>query len=263
MSSKEQKPHPILDLGSKIQVRSLEDLRRWHAVVERLRAGGVSAAKQRGLVWWVTTILAPIGVLGGPITIASITSAMVAWHGPVGYLVHFWSENIGAPFATMFALIAQWVRLPAPPSWLTDYLTLGVILAGGNMRAAAIGRPYLRDWYWTHFVDALDRHTSDEAEQEQLKRAIVSEFDEHYGFIFNNRPLQLVVLALAFPFFVLIWPLTAVIQLISALRESLIALGVATRNADGPVRSSLDQIALVLAPFALFVVLYGLNLAFG
>jgi hypothetical protein len=39
---------------------------------------------KRDFSWWVTAILAPLGILGGPIAIAEMFKGLIKWKGPIG-----------------------------------------------------------------------------------------------------------------------------------------------------------------------------------
>ncbi len=94
----------------------------------------------RGVIWWLSVILAPIGLFGGPIEIANMVSGMVEWHGPIGYLVHFWSENISVHFANVFGLITSFFHIPPLSDFVVSYLTLGVLLIASMLRAMSLMR---------------------------------------------------------------------------------------------------------------------------
>lgn len=92
----------------------------------------------RSLSWWVrqifVSILAPLGIVGGPIALASMFRSIIEWKGPIGYTVHFWSEYVSPPFTYIFTWIADLLLLPAPPLWLTDYLIMGLLVASSYLR---------------------------------------------------------------------------------------------------------------------------------
>lgn len=94
--------------------------------------------ENRGLLWWLSTILAPIGLFGGPIEIANMVSGVVQWRGPIGYLVNFWSQNISVHFANVFGLLTNVVDVPQLSDFVVSYLTLGILLCTSFLRAAAM-----------------------------------------------------------------------------------------------------------------------------
>ena len=63
-------------------------------------------SRQRGFIWWITALLAPLGVLGGVVGLMSL-SAGVIWKGPFAYLVIFWSEQVRVPFADVLNFLAS------------------------------------------------------------------------------------------------------------------------------------------------------------
>lgn len=92
----------------------------------------------RGLVWWLSVILAPIGLFGGPIELANMVSGVVTWHGPIGYIVNFWSDNISVHFAALFGVITGFFHLPPLSDIVVSYLTLGVLFCTSMLRAATL-----------------------------------------------------------------------------------------------------------------------------
>ncbi len=92
----------------------------------------------RGFLWWLSVILAPIGLFGGPIEIANMVSGVVAWHGPIGYIVNFWSENISVHFANVFGLITNFFHVPPLSEFVVSYLTLGILLCTSMLRASTL-----------------------------------------------------------------------------------------------------------------------------
>jgi hypothetical protein len=109
----------------------------------------VDATANRGILWWLGVILAPIGILGGPIELANMTSGLIQWNGPVGYLVHFWSENISVHFANVFGLITNVFHIPPLSDLVVSYLTLGILLLTSMLRAISLMRiklPSLMLW---------------------------------------------------------------------------------------------------------------------
>lgn len=94
--------------------------------------------QRRGVWWWITAILAPIGVLAGPIAIAKMLSGLIEWGGPFGFAVAYWEEFVAVHFRTVFGWLAGLVSLPPPPEWLSDYLTIGILLTSSLFRAIAL-----------------------------------------------------------------------------------------------------------------------------
>jgi hypothetical protein len=98
----------------------------------------IDATAHRGILWWLSVILAPIGLFGGPIEIASMVSGLVTWHGPVGYIVNFWSENISIHFANLFGVITNFLHFPPLSDVVVSYLTLGILLCTSTLRAMTL-----------------------------------------------------------------------------------------------------------------------------
>ncbi len=92
----------------------------------------------RDFVWWLSVILAPIGLFGGPIEIANMVSGVVAWRGPIGYLVNFWAENISIHFANVFGLLTGLFSVPPLSDFVVSYLTLGILFCTSLLRAATL-----------------------------------------------------------------------------------------------------------------------------
>jgi hypothetical protein len=98
----------------------------------------IDATANRGFVWWLSVILAPIGLFGGPIEIANMVSGVVAWHGPIGYIVNFWSENISVHFAALFGVITNFFHIAPLSDFVVSYLTLGILLCTSTLRALTL-----------------------------------------------------------------------------------------------------------------------------
>lgn len=96
---------------------------------------------RRGFFWWLTAILAPLGILAGPIGIASMLSGFIEWHGPIGYAVEFWSQFVRPPFATIFQFLANYLHFPEVGPKMLDYLTLGVLLLSSVSRTRGAFSP--------------------------------------------------------------------------------------------------------------------------
>ena len=91
--------------------------------------------KGRGAAWWVSAFLAPVGLLGSPIAIAATLQDLIVWNGPIGFIVHFWSENIRPPFSYLFVELAHYLSFPHPPKALVDYLIMSLLVTTGYLRA--------------------------------------------------------------------------------------------------------------------------------
>ncbi len=104
--------------------------------------GNVGAASARRepqtLGWWLVAIFAPVGIIGGPVALADLFAGIIRWRGPIPYLLAFWDENIGTPFAQLLAFIASLIHLPSPTEVISDYLTLSILLISSVVRASRL-----------------------------------------------------------------------------------------------------------------------------
>lgn len=89
----------------------------------------------RSFFWWATAIVAPLGILGGPIAIASMLDGLITWNGPVDYILNIWDAQIREPFRN----VIEWIRLklsfPQPDPLLIDYIILSILLTSSYVRA--------------------------------------------------------------------------------------------------------------------------------
>lgn len=53
---------------------------------------------RRDFLWWVSAITAPLGIIGGPPAIADLLGGIIRWRGPLAYLAAYWDEHITQPF---------------------------------------------------------------------------------------------------------------------------------------------------------------------
>ncbi|MDC7696163.1 hypothetical protein PQU94_17950 [Asticcacaulis sp. DXS10W] len=95
--------------------------------------------KKRGILGWATLAMTPLGILAGPISIASMVSHLIEWHGPAGYIVNFWKEEIRPPFRAsiewLLSLVEPWLHIPKPPDALVDYIIVSLLLTSCYLRA--------------------------------------------------------------------------------------------------------------------------------
>lgn len=91
--------------------------------------------RHRGVSWWLSALLAPIGLLGSPIAIAAMLQDLIIWNGPIGFIVHFWSENVRPPFSFLSGELTNYLSLPQPPKFLIDYLIMSLLITTGYLRA--------------------------------------------------------------------------------------------------------------------------------
>lgn len=105
-------------------------------------------AKKHTIGWWLAAIIAPIGIVGGPIAIADMVAGAIQWNGWIGYLVAFWDENVSKSFGVVLNFVASIIRIPALNELTVDYITLGILLFGGFVRAIELlplpGTPRVR-----------------------------------------------------------------------------------------------------------------------
>ena len=95
----------------------------------------MASQNERSFFGWVTLILAPLGIFGGPLAIASMMSHLIKWQGPFGYAIHFWKEEIHEPFRNILEWIAHWIHIPKPPSLIIDYVVLSLLATSSYLRA--------------------------------------------------------------------------------------------------------------------------------
>ena len=100
----------------------------------------IQTTANRGFIWWLSVVLAPIGLFGGPIEIANMVSGVVEWRGPIGYIVNFWSENVSVHFANVFGLVTNFFNIPPLSDLVVSYLTLGVLFCTSMLRAMTLLR---------------------------------------------------------------------------------------------------------------------------
>lgn len=202
----------------------------------------VSGVRPRGIWWWLAFALAPLGVIGGAIEIVSIFSGVIEWHGWIGYVEEFWTENIGSKFDTLFRAIASILTLPTPPEWLLNYLTLGVLFVSAGARAA-------------YTLTDTREDESNIAVPHRKARLIEVPMNVLGGLI------GLAALVLLVVFYVLIWPLL----FIMTLGATFMRLPSPDRNyflrrhAEFGLPVMKVGALLVLSPFAIFLALWGLN----
>lgn len=183
---------------------------------------------KRDFWWWLTAILAPIGILGGPIAIAEMLNGFIEWHGPIGYVVSWWGAHISVPFHGIFVWLAGLLSIDLPPwtKWITDYVALGILLSWNFLRAFAL-------FPWS-----------------------------------GQQPMSKEFLALSFSAG-LLWPVFVIWLLFPAIRQRARmheAVEVAREWPEDArddlfrtVRDMFTSEWLTLAPFILFLVLWGLN----
>ncbi len=97
--------------------------------------------KRRGFWWWITAVFAPLGILAGPIGIASMFAGLIEWHGPIGYAVEIWSSDIRPPFDVVFTAVASFLNIPAPSKFIVDYLILGFVFSFSLFRSFQLEDP--------------------------------------------------------------------------------------------------------------------------
>jgi hypothetical protein len=175
----------------------------------------------RGAWWWFMAILAPIGILGGPIAIAEMFSELIYWKSPIQYIVQWWGVHISEPFHRIFEWFAQLAGLNLPlPSWtkwVTDYVVLGLLFFGNEVRA------------WTLY-------------------AYRQESGAKSGFNHVSR----------FAIAVLFWPRQVMVTFLNLMQRAD-ERSKDTTNALGEHDNAIRNFVLVLAPFALYFLLWLVN----
>jgi hypothetical protein len=90
--------------------------------------------QKRTLLWWICAALAPLGLVGGPIELATLSSGLIQWHGPLGYIVDFWHSTISEPFhvllSSAFHLAQDLFKMPrwTVPTFATDYTSVHYLI---------------------------------------------------------------------------------------------------------------------------------------
>ncbi|HPI47605.1 MAG TPA: hypothetical protein PLH23_05005 [Hyphomonadaceae bacterium] len=169
--------------------------------------------------WFVFWILAPLGVLGGPLAIADLFAGVIEWHGWVGYLVSFWDENVSQPFGAVFGAIADFLHVPRFTEEFVDYIALGTLCITGMLRPFLLLEPKLittKDWT---LGGALWRFVG-------------------------------------FCIVVLIWPVPVALFLMMTGRELVEGL---EAGLDGHLAGMVAAVAMAFGPFALFLALWAAN----
>lgn len=101
--------------------------------------------KRRNFWWYIYWIFLPLGLVGGPLGLADLFSAVIRWHGWIGFAVAFWDERVSQPFGAVLKEVFQWVHLPSPPEAVVDYLTLSILFLVSIARAVVHMRAYVDD----------------------------------------------------------------------------------------------------------------------
>lgn len=202
----------------------------------------------RGIGWWLLAILTPIGVIGGPLVIANVLADVIEWHGPWGAAIQYWDDSVGAAFSTLFGWLAQSLHLPAPPWWLTDYLSLAILFQFSILRASTL------------FPSPLPE--------------IQSQWVDRAGQLFwrVRNALAEIVFWPAYLYAQTRWAVRLYWQTYPSARATL-ALSIVSRTSSQTVRADYlalrllhiarARILLTLAPFILFLTLWLLNTLFG
>ena len=82
--------------------------------------------------------MTPVGIIGGPLTIANMLSGIIEWQGIPQYLVNWWEIAVSEPMGRILGWLFGLVSLPQPPRFVADYLTLGLIYATTVFRTVLI-----------------------------------------------------------------------------------------------------------------------------
>lgn len=93
---------------------------------------------KRGFWWWLTAILAPVGVVSGPIAMMDMVSGVIEWNGPFEYLSNWWETYVGRHADAVVLYVARLLEVSPPPAWVTDYFTLGLLFAVSAARAVTL-----------------------------------------------------------------------------------------------------------------------------
>ncbi len=227
----------------------------------------------RTLGWWIVAILTPIGIFGGPIALADLFAGVIDWRGPIPYLLAYWDEHVSAPFETILSFVASFVSLPRPPEIATDYLTLSILLAGSLIRSRGLlerGGENTLDG----LIQAAYGRSAEEFGPYRHRLAAGAGLDR------IDDPAQRILELRQMIFGGLFWPIALVVEAVNWLStiwrigrvEAQIAKypRLAWENRPGPIedwkffrallRHDAAQQILGLAPFLLFLLIWGANL---
>ena len=89
--------------------------------------------EKRSIWWWLGAVLTPLGIIGGPVELANLFSGLIEWHGPIGFVVEFWRNNIALPFHSILQYLVDSILtvIHFPrfqlPWWISDYIVLGIL----------------------------------------------------------------------------------------------------------------------------------------
>jgi hypothetical protein len=194
-------------------------------------------SQKRSFLWWVSAVLAPVGVIGGPLAIADMLAGAIEWNGWIGYTVAWWDENVGTPFGQVIsALFAAW-GWPELSETETGYLIIGILLSSSMMRAfVVLSLP-----------------------------SILHEIRENRGVINRLENIVFLILWPVLPIMhIAIWPLTTAALFASSFRSIFRVLVRKRLDPDPEIHeyelSNLKVDWLTLAPFTVFLSLWAINL---
>lgn len=172
-----------------------------------------------------------LGIIGGPLALASIFSGLIEWRGPVLWLVSFWSDNVTQTFATILTAFVRPFGITSIPYWLADYVGLGILVSISALKSTKVRRIV------TPIHSAMQR--------------------SHSKPVYRKRVLSWFLWALYFIFLVVVWPFLFVSQLVV---NSFLLYGLYyKRNSLGPgliLQHQPRYLAFELSTFILPVILF-------
>lgn len=90
---------------------------------------------KHGVFWWLSATLMPLGILSGPVGIASMLEGFIEWHGPFGLAINYWEVFVSQPFGVVFGQITSFFTLPPLSKFWVDYFSLGILLRLSVLRS--------------------------------------------------------------------------------------------------------------------------------
>jgi len=99
-------------------------------------AGDIMA--QDTLTSRIAAPLALIGVIAGPIALASMTKDILVWNDPIDGFVAYWGNTIQPLLANLLAALPSFLNIPALDPMGLNYLLMGIVMLPSSARAPTI-----------------------------------------------------------------------------------------------------------------------------
>lgn len=213
-----------------------------------------TGAQRRSFWWWLGAVLAPLGILGGPVAMADLFSGLIEWRGPIGFLVSYWDRAISEPFHRIFQFVVDSIPWDLSfPAWFSDYVALGILLVTSLYRALFLIVAYFPTLKSDGEGDAHDSANSFRAETPRERLLLFSWRLAKF--------IRLLLMALLIPIApiisVLIWPIGFL------MLPTLFALGMWKSEPREERKMIARMLILTYLPFGLFVLLFLANLLFA